>query len=51
MVDRAARDDVRLATNIVDCDPESMFIGMKVAVRFEQSQDLWVPLFAPETAA
>jgi uncharacterized OB-fold protein len=41
------QDDVRLATNIVDCDPESVFIGMKVMVRFEPVQDLWVPLFAP----
>ena len=47
------QDDVQLATNIVDCAPESVFIGMKVAVRFEPSQDLWVPLFAPapESAA
>ncbi|MET0369986.1 MAG: OB-fold domain-containing protein [Sphingobium sp.] len=41
------QEDVRLATNIVDCDPHSVFIGMKVKVRFEPAQDLWVPLFAP----
>jgi uncharacterized OB-fold protein len=39
--------DVLLATNIVDCAPETVFIGMKVQVRFEQNEDLWVPLFAP----
>lgn len=39
--------DVLLATNIVDCAPDSVFIGMKVKVQFEPSQDLWVPLFAP----
>jgi len=43
--------DVQLATNVVDCDPESVFIGMKVQVRFEPSQDLWVPLFAPAAEA
>ncbi|MDB5715705.1 MAG: DNA-binding protein [Sphingomonadales bacterium] len=39
--------DVQLATNIVDCAPEAAYIGMKVRVRFEQVEDLWVPLFAP----
>lgn len=47
LVSLEEQDDVRLATNIVDCDPNAAFIGMKVMVRFEQSQDLWVPLFAP----
>ncbi|MDR3389636.1 MAG: OB-fold domain-containing protein [Rudaea sp.] len=47
LVSLEEQDDVRLATNIVDCDPESVTIGMKVTVHFEQSQDLWVPLFAP----
>jgi uncharacterized OB-fold protein len=39
--------DVQLATNIVGCAPEAVFIGMKVQVRFQQAEDLWVPLFAP----
>lgn len=47
LVEIDEQPDVRLATNIVDCDPESVHIGMKVAVRFEQAEDLWVPLFAP----
>lgn len=42
------QEDVRLVTNIVDCDPETVRIGQTVTVRFEQAQDIWVPLFAPE---
>jgi acetyl-CoA acetyltransferase/uncharacterized OB-fold protein len=38
---------VRLTTNIVECDPEDVHIGQQVAVRFEQQDDVWVPLFAP----
>lgn len=48
LVALAEQDDVLLPTNIVDCDPEAVHIGMGVAVRFEQAEDLWVPLFAPE---
>jgi acetyl-CoA acetyltransferase/uncharacterized OB-fold protein len=38
---------VRLTTNIVDCAPEDVTVGMRVAVRFEHDEDVWVPLFAP----
>ena len=48
LVTIAEQDDIRLVTNIVDCDPEMVRFGMKVKVRFEPSGDLWVPLFAPE---
>lgn len=41
------QDDVMLATNIVDCPVENVRIGMAVAVRFEQNEEIWVPLFAP----
>jgi uncharacterized OB-fold protein len=41
------QDDVRLATNIVDCDPEDVDFDMPVQVKFEQNEDMWVPLFAP----
>lgn len=40
---------VRLATNIVGCDPEQVAIGMPVEVTFEQWEDVWLPLFAPVT--
>ena len=39
--------NVRLTTNIVDCAPEDVAIGQEVVVRFEQHDDVWLPLFAP----
>lgn len=39
--------DVRLTTNIVGCDPGDVHIGQEVAVRFEQHEDVWLPLFEP----
>lgn len=36
---------VYLTTNIVGCPPESVDIGDKVRVRFEQHADVWLPLF------
>jgi acetyl-CoA acetyltransferase/uncharacterized OB-fold protein len=38
---------VRLTTNIVECPPDDVHVGMRVAVQFEQNDDVWVPLFAP----
>jgi len=40
-------DRVRLTTNIVGCDPESVFVGMRVEVQFEQHDDVWLPMFRP----
>jgi acetyl-CoA acetyltransferase/uncharacterized OB-fold protein len=36
---------VRLTTNIVGCDPDDVGIGLEVAVRFEQFDDVWLPMF------
>jgi uncharacterized protein len=36
---------LRLLTAIVECD--DVTIGMPVTVRFEQTGDAWVPVFAP----
>ena len=36
---------VHLTTNIVGCDPADVQIAQKVAVRFEQQEDVWLPLF------
>jgi uncharacterized OB-fold protein len=38
---------LRLMTNIVNCPPESVRIGMPVRVVFEQHEDVYVPLFEP----
>lgn len=41
---------VRLTTNIVGCEPDDVRIGQEVAVRFEQHEDVWLPLFQPTGA-
>lgn len=38
---------VRLTTNIIECDPETIAIGQPVEVVFEQLDDVWLPLFKP----
>jgi acetyl-CoA acetyltransferase/uncharacterized OB-fold protein len=38
---------VRLTTLVVDAAPEDVRIGLPVEVRFEQHEDVWLPLFAP----
>ncbi|WP_045877824.1 OB-fold domain-containing protein [Pseudofrankia sp. DC12] len=38
---------VRLTTNIVGCGPAEVRIGQEVLVRFEQHEDVWLPVFAP----
>jgi acetyl-CoA acetyltransferase/uncharacterized OB-fold protein len=38
---------VRLTTNLVDCAPEDVHVGQQVTVRFEQQDDVWIPLFSP----
>lgn len=47
LVELEEQAGLRLPSNIVGCDPESVCIGMKVAVRFEAVEDLHVPLFEP----
>jgi uncharacterized OB-fold protein len=48
LVSIAEQDDVRLVSNIVNCPPDSVTMGMPVKVLFEQHEDLWVPFFEPE---
>jgi uncharacterized OB-fold protein len=38
---------LRLMTNVVNCPPESVRIGMPVRVVFEQHEDVHIPLFEP----
>ena len=42
---------LRLTTNIVGCEPEAVTTGMPVKVRFEEYDDVWIPLFEPEQSA
>ncbi|HEX5586341.1 MAG TPA: OB-fold domain-containing protein [Acidimicrobiia bacterium] len=47
LVELDEQADVRLATNVVNCDVDDVHIGMRVQVLFEQHDDVWVPLFQP----
>ena len=47
VVELVEQDDLRLPTNIVDCDPEQVGCGMPVQVRFEHHGAVFVPVFAP----
>jgi uncharacterized OB-fold protein len=38
---------LRLMTNIVNCAPDDVAVGMAVQVMFEQYDDVWIPLFEP----
>jgi uncharacterized OB-fold protein len=38
---------LRLMTNVVNCPPGSVRIGMRVRVVFEPHEDVYVPLFEP----
>ena len=41
------QDGLRLTTNLVECEPDEVSIGMPVRVRFERYDDVWLPFFAP----
>jgi acetyl-CoA acetyltransferase/uncharacterized OB-fold protein len=45
----AIEDDprVRVITNLVGVDPDEAHVGMRVRVRFEAVEDVWLPLFEP----
>jgi len=51
LVTIAEQEDVRLTTNLVDCAPDAVRIGMAVEVTFERSDDVWLPLFKPSAGA
>ena len=40
------QEGLRLTTNIVDTDIDHVSIGLRVTVRFEQHDDVFLPLFA-----
>lgn len=46
-VELVEQRDVRLATNIVNCRPEDVTIGMEVQVLFEKHDDIFIPVFEP----
>ena len=50
IVELAEQEGLRFTTNIVNCPPESVEIGMPVHVFFEPHGEVFVPLFEPDVA-
>jgi len=48
IVEMVEQPGLRLTTNVVGCAPDAVRVGMRVRVRFEESEDVWLPLFVPE---
>ncbi|MFW0785582.1 OB-fold domain-containing protein [Gordonia sp. CPCC 206044] len=38
---------IRLTTNIIDHDPDDLWLGMTVQVDFQHIDDVWLPVFTP----
>ena len=52
IVTLAEQPELRLTTNIVDCEIDALQIGMPLRVRFEECDDgIFLPLFEPSDAA
>ena len=47
IVEIEEQPDLRLMTNIVECPPEHVAIGMAVQVCFEEHEDVFIPVFEP----
>lgn len=47
IVELDEQEDLRLFTNVVNCDPSAVRIGDRVQVVFEAREDVWLPLFQP----
>lgn len=48
LVEIDEQPSLRLLTNIVGCDPETVHIGMRVRATFRQIEDVFFPLFEPD---
>lgn len=51
LVELAEQPGLNLLTNIVECLPSEVRIGMAVEVVFRPLADVWLPLFKPYSAA
>lgn len=50
IVELVEQRGLRLTTRLVDLAPDEVAIGQSVVVRFEQVEDVWLPVFGPEAA-
>jgi uncharacterized OB-fold protein len=51
LIELEEQEGLRLATNVVGCDPDDVHIGMAVEVLFEENGDIYLPLFRPARGA
>ena len=51
VIELKEQDRLRFVTRIVDCDIETVEIGLPVSVTFENHEDVWLPLFKPAEKA
>jgi uncharacterized protein len=45
------QEGLRFTTNIVNCAPEEIAVGLPVRALFEEQGDVWVPIFEPDDGA
>jgi uncharacterized OB-fold protein len=50
LIEIEEQPSVRLMTNIVNCEPDAVRIGMPVRVTFDECDDVWMPYFEPVDA-
>ncbi|EFC86678.1 Zn-ribbon domain-containing OB-fold protein [Parafrankia sp. EUN1f] len=50
-VELVEQPGLRLLTNVVDCPPERIHVGLPVRVCFSQAGDAYIPLFRPASPA
>jgi uncharacterized OB-fold protein len=48
IVELVEQEGLRFTTNVVDCPPGDVRIGMPVRVQFEQHGEVFVPVFVPD---
>jgi uncharacterized protein len=49
IVELVEQEGLRFTTNVVNCPPDNIAIGMGVRVLFEQQAEVFVPVFEPDT--
>jgi uncharacterized protein len=53
IVELEEQANLRIASNIVDCEPDSVYVGLPVEVRFERQdigdESVYMPVFAPRS--
>jgi len=47
IVELVEQEGLRFTTNIVNCEPEAVTVGLSVRVLFEAQDDIFVPVFEP----